>query len=135
MTKATVTKIFIRGALAATAGAILAIAAVGIGIANDVFVMSGPDIVGLRDSALTWPLLGLGLVGALGIAAGLIAGVVSWIGALLNVSQLESKTWFVVLLLLGMVNLGIFGMIAYLIVGPDGTTAGPSRRMHAPAGA
>lgn len=122
MTKATVTKIFIRAALAAAAGGILAIVAVWIGIANDLFVMNGRDIVGLRESALTWPLIGLGLVGALAIAAGVLGGLVSWIGALLNVSQLESKTWFVVLVLLGIVNLGIFGMIAYVIVGPDGMT-------------
>jgi len=135
MTKATVTRIFIAGALAATAGAVLAIAAVWIGYVNDVFVMNGPDIVGLNQSPLTWSLLGLGIVGALAIAAGLIAGLVSWIGALLNLAQLDSKTWFVVLLLLGIVNLGIFGMIAYLIVGPDGTTRAPSRRVHAAAGA
>jgi len=135
MTKATVTRIFIGGGLAATAGAILAIVAVWIGIANDVFVMNGPDIVGLRESALTWSLLGLGIVGALGFATGLIAGIVSWIGALLILAQLESKTWFVVLLLLGMVNLGIFGMIAYLIVGPDSTPSPPLRRVHAAAGA
>lgn len=135
MTKATVTRIFIGGALAATAGGVLAIAAVWIGYVNDVFVMNGRDIVGLNENALTWSVVGLGIVGAAAIAAGLIAGLVSWIGALLNVSQVESKTWFVVLLLLGIFNLGIFGMIAYVIAGPDGTTATPSRRVYAPAGA
>jgi hypothetical protein len=93
----------------------------GIGYVNDVFVMNGSDVVGLRGCALTWTLLGIGIVGALAIAAGAIAGLISWIGALLNVSQLESKTWFVVLLLLGIFNFGISGMIAYLIAGPDGS--------------
>ena len=46
----------------------------------------------------------------------------SWIGALLNTAQLESKAWFVALLLLGIFNFGFFAMIAYLIAGPDGTT-------------
>ncbi len=36
---------------------------------------------------------------------GLISGLVSWIGALLNTRQLESKTWSAVLLLLGIFNL------------------------------
>ena len=135
MTKAIVTKIFLGGVLAAIAGAIVAIVAVWIGIANDVFIMNGPDIVGLRGSALTWSLLGVGIVGALAMAAGAIAGLVSWIGALLNVSQLESKVWFVVLLLLGIFNFGIFGMIAYIIVGPDGTTRAAAQPAHAPAGA
>jgi hypothetical protein len=136
MTKARVTRIFLLGALAATAGAVLAIAAVWIGMANDVFVMSGPDIVGLRWGALTWSLLGIGIVASVAMMGGLLAGLVSWIGALLNVAQLESKKWFVVLLLLGIFDLGILGMIAYLVAGPDGTTTTPApRHVHAAAGA
>lgn len=135
MPKATVTNLFIGGALAVVAGAMLAIAAVWIGIANDVFVMSGPDIVGLREGALTWSPLGLGILASLAMMAGLIAGVVSWIGALLNLSQPESKTWFVVMLVLGLFNLGILALIAYVIAGPDGTTRGAPQSAHAPAGA
>ena len=43
----------------------------------------------------------------------------SWIGVLLNAWKLESKTWFAVMLLLGIFNLGFFAMIAYLLAGPD----------------
>jgi hypothetical protein len=135
MAKATVTKVFLVGALAAIAGAIGAIAAVWIGIANDVFVMNGSDVVALSWSTLTWSLAGIGVVAALAIAAGAVAGLVAWIGALLNLSQLESKTWFVVLLLLGIFNLGILGMIAYLIAGPDGTSAAAPRRVPTTVGA
>ena len=46
----------------------------------------------------------------------------SWIGALLNTSQVESKAWFIALLLLGIFSLGVFAMIAYVIAGPDGPT-------------
>jgi hypothetical protein len=122
MRKATITKLFIGGALAAGAGAALAIVSAWIGVANDVFLMNGPDIVGLRAGPLTWPLAGLGIVAALAVMAGLIAGFVSWIGALLNLAQLESKTWFIVVLLLGMINLGVVAMIAYVVAGPDSTS-------------
>lgn len=132
MTKATVTKLLLGGALAAIAGAIMAMTAVAIGFANDVFLMNGPDIVGLRESALTWSVLSGAIVGVLAIAAGAVAGLVSWIGALLNVAQLESKTWFVVLLLLGIFNLGILGIIAYVIAGPDGTASAAPRTTPAP---
>ena len=135
MSKATVTKLFIGGGLAAIAGAILGVVAVWIGVANDVFVMNGPDIVGLTGSSLTWSLVGVGIVASIAMMAGLIAGLVSWIGALLNVSQLESKTWFLVLLLLGIFNLGIFAMIAYVVAGPDGTSRAAPQRAHAAAGA
>jgi hypothetical protein len=45
---------------------------------------------------------------------------VAWIGALLNTAQLDDKTWFVVLLLLGLFSFGLLAMIAYVIAGPDG---------------
>ncbi len=94
MSKATVTRLFIGGGLAVIAGAILAIVAVAIANANDAFVMNGPDIVGLRGSPLAWSMLPLGIVGGIAIAGGLIAGLIAWIGALLNTWQLQSKTWF-----------------------------------------
>jgi hypothetical protein len=133
MPKATVLRFFLGGALAVIAGAVLAIAAVWIAIANDVFVMNGPDIVALQGSALAWSLLGLGIVGGVAIVAGSIAGVVSWIGALLNTSQLERKAWFIALLLLGVFSFGVIAMIAYVIAGPDGPTEAAARRTPVPA--
>ena len=128
MTKATVQLLFIGSILAAGAGTVLAISAVWLAIANDVFVMDGQDIVAIQGSALSWTLGAFGIVGALAFAGGLIGGLVSWIGALLNTSQLESKAWFLALLVLGIFNFGFFAMIAYLIAGPDGTsTKAPHR--------
>jgi len=135
MSKATVSKLFIGGALAVIAGAIVAVAAVWVAIANGVFVMNGPDIAGIQGNPLAWSLLGLGLVGGLAIVGGLIAGLVSWIGALLNTAQLDSKAWFLALLLLGIFNFGFFAMIAYVLAGPDGTTSTATHRAQAPASA
>ena len=135
MTKATVTRLFIGSIVAAGAGAIFAILAVGLAFANDLFVMSGPDVVGVRGGPLALSLLGLGIVGALAIAGGLIAGLVSWIGALLNTWQRESKGWFVGLLLLGIFNFGFIAMIAYVIAGPDGTKAPARQAAPAPSAA
>jgi len=135
MSKTTVTRLFIGGVLAVLAGAVLAVAAVLIAIANDVFVMSGHDIVGLRWSALAWFTLGLGIVGALTMLGGFIAGLVAWIGALLNTWRLPSRAWFIALLLLGIFNLGFLAMIAYVIAGPDAGASAPDRRAQVPAGA
>ena len=134
MSKATVTRLFIGSGIAIVSGAIVAIAAVWLAIANNVFVMAGPDIIGISGGALAWSLLALGILGGLAVAGGFIGGLVSWIGALLNTWQLESRTWFAVLLLLGIFNLGFFAMIAYLIVGPDGR-AGASSRSASPVAA
>jgi hypothetical protein len=133
MTKTTVTRLFIGSAIAVIAGAILAVAAVWIAIANDVFILSDDDIVGLRWTAIAWAMLGLGIVGSLAVIGGMIAGLVSWIGALLNTSQLESKTWFLVLLLLGIFSFGVIGMLAYVIAGPDGARQQTASPAHAAA--
>lgn len=131
MNKTTVTRLFLASLLSAAAGAIVAIASIWTAIANDVFVMRGADIIGMQGSGPAWVLLGVALVGAITFTAGLIGGFVSWVGALLATAQLPRKTWFVALLVLGIFNLGLFAMIAYLLAGPDGrTTSTPIAPPH-----
>jgi hypothetical protein len=121
MSKATVTKLFISGIIAVAAGAVLMVIGIGAAYASNVFVLNGSTVVGINASPLGAALLAVAVLGGLVVLGGAIAGFISWIGALLNTSQLHSKTWFLVLLLLGIFNLGFFAMIAYLIIGPDGT--------------
>ena len=135
MSKTTVTRLFIGSLIAFGAGAILAIAALVVALASDVFVVAGSEIVDIRASALAWTLLGLGIVSVIAMMGGLISGLVAWIGALLNTWQLESKTWFAVLLLTGIFNFGFVAMIAYVIAGPDGTTASAPNRAPVPSAA
>ena len=133
MSKATVTRVFLGSVTAVIAGAILAIAAVWVAYANGAFVMSGPDVIGVQSTPLAWTIVGLGVVAALAMIAGFVGGLVSWIGALLNTAQLEDKTWFVLLLVLGLFSFGLVAMIAYVIGGPDGATQPATRAMHKPA--
>ena len=97
--------------------------------------MAGNEIVAIQGGALAWALIGVAVAGSLAAAGGVIAGFVAWIGALLNTSQLESKGWFVGLLLLGIFSFGFIAMIAYVIAGPDGKAAAAARVAPAPAGA
>jgi hypothetical protein len=120
MSKQTINRIFIGSVIAVVAGGILAIAAVTIAFANGVFVMEGPDVVGVRGTTLAWTMVGVGIIAALVIIGGFVGGFISWIGALLNTAQLDDKVWFLLLLLLGIWNLGVIAMIAYVIAGPDG---------------
>jgi hypothetical protein len=48
---------------------------------------------------------------------------VAWIGAVLNTAQLPDKTWFVVLLVVGLLGLVFIATVAYVIAGPDGVKA------------
>jgi hypothetical protein len=131
MSKRTVTRLFAGSLIAFAAGAVVAIAAVWLAIANNVFVMAGADVVGVEGGGLAWSLLGLAIVASVAIVAAFVAGLVAWIGALLNTWQLESKTWFAVLLLTGIFNFGFIAMIVYLIAGPEGAT--PARTHSLPS--
>jgi zinc transporter ZupT len=48
-------------------------------------------MVAIEGSVLSWSLVGAGLVAGAVILAGMIGGVVAWIGALLNCAQLKTQ--------------------------------------------
>ena len=135
MSKATVTRLFLGSLIAFGAGAVVAVFAIALAMANDVFVMDGNDIAAIQGGALGWALIGLAILGGLAAAGGVIAGFVAWIGAVVNTWQLENKGWFVALLLLGIFNFGFLAMIAYVIAGPDGKAVAAARVAPAPVGA
>jgi hypothetical protein len=128
-----VTRVFLGSVVAVIAGAILAFGAVWVAYANGVFVMDGPDVIGVQVTPMAWTIVGVGVVAGLAIIAGLIGGLVAWIGALLNTAQLVDKTWFIVILVLGLFSFGVVAMIAYVIAGPDGNAQTATPAAHAPA--
>jgi len=133
MTKATVTRLFLGSVAAFVAGILLAIVAVAIAFASGVFVMDGPDVVGIQSTPTAWTTLAMGLIATLAIIGACIGGLVSWIGALLNTARLEDKMWFILLLVLGLFSFGLVAMIAYVIAGPDGTSGQAELRHTASA--
>jgi hypothetical protein len=135
MTKSTVTKIFIGSLVAIAGGVVLLAAGLFLAYINGTFIMRGPDVVGVHASAFTWSMAGLGVVGILAILGGALGQFVAWIGAVLNTSRLEDKTWFIVLLVLGLLSFGFIAMLVYLVVGPDGTrgSATPAHSLGATA--
>jgi hypothetical protein len=123
MTKPTITRFFIGGIIAVVAGLLLAFVAVWAAFAAGQFVMDGPDVSGFQFTAFGWWMVGLMILGVFAMIGGAIAGLVAWIGALLNTAQLDDKLWFVLLLVLGLLSFGFIAMVAYVIAGPDGTRA------------
>jgi hypothetical protein len=130
MSKAAITRLFVGGVVAIIAGAVLLVAAVWMAFAGGVIVLGGTDPIAVNGGSTAWLLVGLGLVAVLTVLGGSIAAVVSWVGALLNTFRLEDRTWFVLLLLLGLFNLGFLAMLGYVVAGPDST-----RREQAPTAA
>lgn len=132
MSKSTVTWVFVGGVAAFVAGLVLAAVAVLAAIAGGVVVVEGSEIVGVNGGTLAWTLVGLA-IGLVAIVGGSLAALASWIGALLNTAQLDDKTWFVLLLVLGLFSFGLLAMIAYIVAGPDGTKPGEGTPDIAPA--
>ena len=130
MTKSTVTRLFGASVIAVVAGFVLGFVAVIVAIASNSLVMRGPDVVGIEPTGLAWSMVGVAVLAVLAIVGGAIGGLVSWIGALLNTALLEDKTWFVLLLVLGILSFGFVAMVAYVIAGPDGTQQIGSRQMQ-----
>ena len=127
MTKSTITRIFIGSLVAIVGGLVLLAVGLFLAYVNGAFEMRGPDVVGLVPSALTWPMAGLAIVGILALVGGSIGQLVAWIGAVVNTSRLEDKTWCIVLLVLGLLSFGFIAMLVYLVAGPDGTVGSAPR--------
>ena len=125
MSKSVITRLFVGGLVALIAGVVAATFCVFWAFASGGFVVSGHDVVGVNGTGFTWTLVGLIVASGFVMLGGIIAGIVAWIGALLNTVQLPDKTWFVLLLVLGLLSFGFFAMVAYVIAGPDSAQQEP----------
>jgi hypothetical protein len=121
MPKQKVTRLFFAAIAAFGAGLVLGVAALWTALASDAIDVGGSDLIDVHGGSAAWTALGLGVVASLAMLVGTAVAVVSWIAALLNTWQLEEKLWFVSLLALGLLGLGVVAMIAYVVAGPDGT--------------
>ena len=102
MSKSAITRLFVGGVVAVVAGIILATAAFLWALSAGVFVWDGQEITGVTSTGAIGGLIGFGIVAVLAMAGGAIAGLVAWIGALINTVALDDKAWFVLLLVLGL---------------------------------
>jgi hypothetical protein len=124
VSKKAITWWFLGAILAVVAGVFVGIAAIVAALASGAVEFGGSEAVTVND-AFAAMLLWLLFASVLFVAAG-IAALVSWIGALLNTVQLEDKTWFVVLLVLGLFSFGWLATAAFVIAGPDALEQTPT---------
>jgi hypothetical protein len=123
MTKSLVVKLFWGSLIGLVAGLILMGITFALAINNDIFIMSGPDVTGIKSGVLPWILVGLCALAMLLLLFAAVVHFVAWIGAVLNTAQLPDKTWFVVLLVVGLLGLVFIATVAYVTAGPDGVKA------------
>ena len=123
MTKSLIVKLFWGSLIGLAAGLVLVGITGVLAISKDIFVMSGPDVTGIRSGVLSWTLLGLLVLAMLILLFAAVTHFVAWIGAVLNTAQLPDKTWCVVLLIVGLLGLVFIATAAFVIAGPDGLKA------------
>jgi hypothetical protein len=123
MSKTMVTRLFFGAIVVVVAGWVLAILAVAAAIAGGAVVIGGPDLLTVDGGAVASALVVL-VIAMLLVAGGVVAAVTSWIGALVATARLEDKTWFVLLLVLGLWSFGFVAMVAYVVAGPDPANRG-----------
>jgi hypothetical protein len=141
MRKSTVTWTWLSGLVAVVLG--LAATGVGIGMifgAGGTYGgPSGNDFYPTLD-AFFWGMVAVAATGAFVALVGAVVQLVAWIGAMVNTFALADKTWFVVLLIGGLI--GFVGflfaplavMVGYLIAGPDATRPAPQSKLPAAPG-
>ena len=134
MNKSTVTKVWITGTIVMVAGLVFGGIFLALMLANGghwerVADTTSWNFVPSQDSYF-WTTLSLMITGFTVAAVGIIVQVVAWIGAVANTGRLQDKTWFLILLIGGLVGLGtgfigFAAMVAYLIAGPTDAALAP----------
>jgi hypothetical protein len=119
MHKTLIRRLFVGSLIALAGGLVLLAVAGGLAYANSSLVKSGPDVTGIHATALGWVMIGLAGVAILVLVAAAITQFVAWVGAVINTAQLQDKTWFIVLLVTGLLSFGFIAMVVYLIAGPE----------------
>jgi hypothetical protein len=136
MAKSTVTKLWVAGLIVVVGGLLVGGVSLGLMLAyGGHFVAAangnGSDFVPTLDGFF-WTMVSLMIVGFSAAAVGGVLQLAAWVGALVNTYQFADKTWFVVLLIGGLIGLGVTlvgyaVMIAYFVAGPDSPEAQPSQ--------
>jgi hypothetical protein len=129
MTHSTITRTWIAGLAVFAAGIIVAIVGVFLMLAYGGTFSQAPDSTNYdftpTINGFFWTTVGLIVGGGVIGLIGSLVQLVAWIGALVNSYALPEKSWFLVLLVGGLLSvalapLGFAVMVAYVVAAPDG---------------
>ena len=135
MKKPTVTWVWLSGLAAIIAGFIVVATGIGLMLGlGGVWTQTGASSYHFapRLDSFFWGMVSIIAVGGVVILAGLVMQFVAWIGATINTWRSSDKTWFLLLLVLGVLGFQFIMMIVYLIAGPDVTYPRPPSMAYPP---
>ena len=121
MSKPTITKLFLGSLGAIIAGILFILITATAVLATGTWVVNGTEVTDFHLSPTATSTFWFAAFGGILVVIGAIGQFVAWIGAVVNTSRLPDKTWFIVLLVLGLLSVGFIAMLVYVIAGPDGT--------------
>lgn len=138
MTKRNITIWWLTGIGVMIAGGLLALFT-ALGLASHIGALTANyQYTNYVPDGTFWALVSFIVLGGVAVLGGIVAQIVGWIGAVLNTNRLVDKTWYNVLLWLGIAGIalglltGIVGsilgwvlMIVYLVGGPDSMAIEP----------
>lgn len=117
MSRPVIARLFYGSLIGMVAAILLVVIAITVAFTTSSLIMDGPDVVGI-NTPLGWLMVALAAVAVLLFVAASTAQLVAWIGALIETALLESKAWFVVLLVAGLLGFGLIAMLVYLLAEP-----------------
>jgi len=121
MSKKLVVRFFVWSLLGLAASTAMIIAAVAVAVLSDALILRGNDVVGIHRNASVIAAVVMASLGLFVLVAAGVGQFVAWIGAVLNTYELPDKTWFVILLVTGLLSIGFVATLVYVLIGPDGT--------------
>ncbi|MDF1479337.1 hypothetical protein PYV02_09615 [Leifsonia sp. H3M29-4] len=119
MSRSVIAKLFYGSLIAFAVVIVLVGVVIGLAISTRSLMMDGRDVVGVSPSG--WWIVAVAVVMLLLIVGASIAQLVAWIGALIESATLENMTWFVVVLVGGILGFGVIVMLIYLLAVPART--------------
>jgi hypothetical protein len=134
MSKLTISRLFFGSLIALAGGLVLLVVPVVLAVQSDALVMDGPDVVGVRSSPASWVMIISAVVAVVVLVAAAVTQFVAWVAAVLHTAQFENKTWFLVLLIGGLLSFGFIAMLVYILAGPDDPPSSPAGGPAPPAG-
>jgi hypothetical protein len=115
MSRRTISMLFYGSLIAMAVGLVMLGVALAVAFASDSFVMDGNSVVGIQTT-LGWSMATIGAIALLILVAAAIGQLVAWIGALIATASDENKTWFLVLLVAGLLGFSFIAMLVFLLV-------------------